>query len=261
MVSRILMPFLAAALLADAAPRAWKSADASRSVDGEFVSRGTADVTIRRSSDRKQVTIPLDRLHPDDRNWLNARHPLPGSEAPPPSGVFDQLAFGDNRAEVLEKLKASEIVEMPLKETFLGRVGMNGVFHTRKKIGGLEAVLYFDWDDAGGLKEITLHTTPLPASALHDRLVPCWKELTGLLTTLHGNPVNAKPELDIAPLEDGAMIATHLWKLEKSHSAMLGASRVGDRYQVAVRFTTEDIQPVIIPAGTAPGNADVPVGR
>jgi hypothetical protein len=247
------LPLVAAILLASAlhaaATRPWKSADGERSVQGEFVSRDATGVTILRS-DRKQVTIPLAQLHPDDRTWLNVNHPLPGTEAPPPSAVFDKLTFGDSRAMVLEKLKASQFVESTVEETFFGRTGLNGVFRTRGKIGGLDAMLYFDWDENGGLKELTLHTHPLPAASLDDQLLPCWNDFIELLTTLHGKPANANPKLDIAPIQDGGMIGTHLWKLENSASALLGASREGDDYQIAVRFTTEDIKPVVIPGKT-----------
>jgi hypothetical protein len=250
MTSKTLL-LLLAALAADlhAAPRAWKSADGQRSVEGEFVRRDAAGVTILRS-DRKEVVIPLNSLHPDDRTWLNVNHPVAGTEASAPNAVFDQLAFGDTRAQVLEKLKASKFVEMTSNEAFVARTGLNGIFRTRKKIGGLDASLFFDWTESGELKEITLQTAPLPASALDDQLTPCWKDFITLLTTLHGKPFNANNQLDIAPIADGAMSGTHLWKLDHTGTAMLGAAREGDNYQVAVRFTREDIQPVIIPGPT-----------
>lgn len=227
-----------------AAPRQWKSADGQRSVQGEFLDRDATGITIIRN-DGKQVTIPLDMLHPDDRTWITANHPLPGNEIPPPSAIFDKLSFGDSRKQVTDKLTASKFVETSVSETFFGRTGLNGVFRTRSKIGGLDAMLYFDWTEGGGLKELTLHTPPLPASALDDRMIPCWKEFIQLLTTLHGKPVNANPKLNLAPIQDGGMSGTHLWKLENSASVLLGAAREGDEYQITVRFTTEDIKPVI----------------
>lgn len=250
----ILAVFIASALSAAAAPREWKNADGSRSVQGKFVSRDAAGVNILRAQDHKQITIPLAKLHPDDRTWLNANHPLPGTEPSPPSAVFDKLQFGDKRSQVLEKLKTSKFVESTVAETLFGRTGFNDVFRTRNKIGGLDAMLYFDWDKNGGLREITLHTPSLPAGALDDRLVPCWKDFIELLTNLHGRPVNANTKLDIAPLKDGGMIGTHLWKLENNGSVLLGASREGDQFQISVRLTTEDIKPIIIPATASAGH-------
>lgn len=240
----LLLIALTSQALAD--PRGWKSADGNRSIQGEFVDRDETGVNIRRS-DGKYVNIPFDKLHPDDRAWLGANHPLPDSEAPPENAVFDQLAFGDNREQVLAKLKASKFVEMTTDETFIGRSGLNGVFRTRQKIGGQHAMLYFDWTRDNQLTEITLQTDPLPASELPTHLVPCWKDFIALLTTLHGQPIVADKQLHLSSIPDGSFLPTHLWNLEKTGSAQLGAARDGDKYQIVVRFTKEHIKPVALP--------------
>jgi hypothetical protein len=237
---------LASALHAHAAPRPWRSADGQGTVQGEFVKRDATSVTIRRS-DLKEVSIPLDKLDSDDRTWVNANHPLAGTGVPNKSAVFDELVFGDDRAKVLAKLKASKFVALTVDEVFLGRSGLNGVFRTQKKIGGLDASLFFDWDDNGGLKEITLHTDPLPASDLNDKMTPCWKQFGALLSTLHGKPIHEDPRLVLSSIKDGTMVPTHLWQLEKSGSVVLGAARDGDKYQVVVRFTQKTVVPVSIP--------------
>lgn len=231
-----------------AEPRPWKDADGKRSVMGDFIRRDATSVTIRRA-DAKEVSIPLEKLHPEDRTWLNATHPLPSPAAPPPAAnaVFDQLTFGDSREEVTKKLKASKFVEMTTDETFIGRSGLNGVFRTRKKIGGLDAMLYFDWTGDNRLKEITLQTDPLPADDAAPRLKPCWKSFVELLTTLQGPPVHAEKDIHFSSIPDGTMAATHLWKLEKSGSAKLGAAREGDRFQIVVRFSKEAPKVVELP--------------
>jgi hypothetical protein len=238
--------------------RAWHSADGGKSIHGIFVKRDESSVTIRRTNHR-EVTIPLEKIHRDDRAWLDARHPLPVVETPPAvQVVFDTLAFGDSRAQVMEKLKASKLVKATLPETMFARTGLNGIFQTHQKIGGLETSLYFDWCGDGGLKEVTLQTAPLSGDDAEARLSPCWKELIDLLTILHGKPINANGKLDLTGIADGSMSATHLWKLEHSGTAMLGAARDGNAYQIAVRFTTEDIKPVIIPAAGAAVGAPKP---
>jgi hypothetical protein len=166
--------------------------------------------------------------------------------------VFDKLEFGDSREEVAEKLKASELLTATLPETLFARTGLNGIFQTHQKMGGLKASLYFDWCENGGLKEVTLQTESLSGNDIEARLTPCWKEFIGLLTSLHGKPINAHEKLDIASIPDGSMHGTHLWKLDHCGTAMLGAARDGDGYQIAVRFTTEDIKPVVIPAVAKP---------
>ena len=247
MIHKAIIPLLiATALQLHAAPRPWKSADGERSVQGEFLKRDATSITILRT-DRKEVIIPIDQLHPDDRTWLNATHPLPGTEVPPATAVFDQLNFGDTRAQVLEKLKASKFVEMTSDETFIGRSGLNGVFRTRKKIGGMDASLYFDWTGDDQLKEITLQTDALPATDLKEKLIPCWKDFTNLLTTLLGKPIHGDNQIHTSSIQDGSFSATHLWKLEPTGSALLGMARDGEKYQVVVRYTKQEVKPVAIP--------------
>lgn len=242
---RLALIFLLIAPSLIAAPRPWRSADGKRSVQGEFLSRDTDSVTIRRR-DRTEIAIPLAQLHAGDRAWLDSSHPLP-VVIPPPSPVFDRLTFTDDRGQVLEKLKTSPLVELTVAETFLARTGLNGVFRTREKIGGLDGSLYFDWTESNELSEITLQTEAFPATDLDDKLVPCWRECVALLTTLHGQPIHENPELDLAPIRDGAISGTHVWKLEDRGSALVGASRHGETYQVIVRFTRDEIAPVPLP--------------
>lgn len=250
MISKITIALIIAATLPlHAAPRPWRSPDGKRSIQGEFLKRDVSSVTIRRA-DQKEVTIPFEQLHQDDRAWIDANHPLAKVETSAENHVFDELSFGDSRAEVLAKLKTSQIVEMSVPETFLGRTGLNDVFRTRKKIGGLDASLFFDWTDEGGLKEISLQTPTVPAGKFNEQLQPCWKEFIKLLTSLHGQPISAAAGLQLSSIPDGGMLPTHMWKLQKTGSAMLGAARDGDQYQLVVRFTRKNVQPVEI---TIPG--------
>ncbi len=230
-----------------AAPRAWKSADGQRSTEGELVSRDATSITILRTKDLKQLTIQLEQLDPNDRTWINANHPLAAAKAPTESAAFDTLAFGDSREAALTKLKASKFVEMTTDATFVGRSGMNGIFRTRRKIGTLNATLYFDWTETGMLKEITLQTDLLPADAYKSELEPSWKELVELLGTLHGKPVQKGPFPQLESLADGSFSPSHLWRLDRRGSALLGTARDGAKYQIVVRFTQKEIQPVEIP--------------
>ena len=58
------------AMPAAAAPREWKTADGSKTINAEFVSSKGADVTIRRASDQKIFTIALATLSEADRKWV-----------------------------------------------------------------------------------------------------------------------------------------------------------------------------------------------
>lgn len=75
MPSRLpLLIFLAAASVTSALAetRPWKSADGTRSVQGEFVKTDATSVTIRNAAG-KEVVIERTKLHADDLKWLEDR--------------------------------------------------------------------------------------------------------------------------------------------------------------------------------------------
>ena len=273
---------IAAAMPLAALQRPWKSTAGNRGFQGELIKRDASTVTIRNTA-HKEITLALDQLHPEDLSWVNINFPLAKASIPAPvkvpdrvkvpapievpeppatpdrvkvpvpskvsgkGAVFDQLAFGDNRDQVLTKLKASQFVELTIGETFIGRSGLNGIFRTRKQIGGLNASLFFDWSSKGELKELTLQTENLPARAYQSQIEPSWKEFIVLLTTLYGKPVQQGALPGITSLADGSFSPSHLWALENNGSALLGTARDGDNYQLVVRFTQKKISPVALP--------------
>jgi hypothetical protein len=231
-------------------PRVWKDPDSPKTIQGEFVSRDAKNVTIRRA-DGRVFSMDLKKLHPDDRQWLAANHPLPSTKPAGPvadnAAVFDSLHFGDTRQQVLAKLKASSLVELGVDETFLGRLGLNGTFQTRKDIGGLRCLLFFDWTEEGAMSELSLQTSPLAAVSYPTRIKDCWEQLIKLLTTLYGAPLqNAKfPAQE--ELGDGVFLATHLWRLEGGGSVLLGTAREDGSFTTVVRFSQQDFAPVKVP--------------
>ena len=245
----LIVAFAAAHTLA-AEPRPWKSADGVRSVKGEFIKRDAATVTIRTDAG-KELTIELAKLHQEDAKWLDAHHSQSQSTAtsPPhdPAAFFDSLTFRDTRETTLAKLKVSKVVQMTTAETFIGRSGLNGIFKTRQKIAGLDGFLYFDWTEAGKLKELTLQTETRPANAYKTQLEPGWKELIELLSSLYGKPVQKGPIPPVVSLGDGSFVPSHLWLLESGGSALLGTAREGEKYQLVVRFSEKKASLVEIP--------------
>jgi hypothetical protein len=226
--------------------KTWRNAEGTKSFEGEYVSRTDKDVTIQLAT-KKTTTIALEKLHENDRFWLDNNHPLNAKPAQNPAAVFDQLTFGDNHRQVEEKLKASKFAKLTVAETFLGRSGLNGVFRTTEKIGGLDASLYFEWKNEDSLEEVNLHTDPLPITQAQQTLVPCWKEFAKLLSNLYGKPVISSPELNTSSIPDGVYQPTHLWNLSPKGSATLGASREGDKILIVCRFSEKKINPVALP--------------
>ena len=240
---------LATVISASAATRTWRSVDGTKSFEAEFVSREGKTITVRQTTG-KEISFDLSKLHADDQKWINLYHPTDTSKKSnleETTGVFDQLEFGDTRAKVSEKLKQSQLVEgKAIEESELfGHGALNGVYKTRQKIGDLHASLHFTWSDDGKLTEISLQTDPLSAISYEDSLKLCWDDLILLLSDLHGAPVQSAPYPSRADVPQDAIIGSHIWKLEKGGTAMLGTAKISDKYIVVVRFsekTVEEIQ-------------------
>jgi hypothetical protein len=229
--------FFASTIYSYAEMRSWKNTDGSLTLQGEFIKRNETSVTIR-DKNQKEITIPFTKLHADDVKWLDANHSLNGPVADP-NAFFDNLTFQDTRESVTTKLKASKLVEMTTDETFIGRTGLNGIFKTRKKVGGLTASIYFDWSDAGNLKELNLQTDALPLAAYKTQLEPCWNEFIELLTSLYGAPKQRGAIPPASSLTNDAFFPSHYWELTGGGAALLGTARQGSTYQVVVRFSAK----------------------
>ncbi|MCU0798000.1 MAG: hypothetical protein MUF31_18925 [Akkermansiaceae bacterium] len=225
--------------------RQWRNHDASSSFEGSYVSHDNSSVTIRRA-DGSEVKVGLDKLHPEDRAWVNGLA-LEKTEEDAGSAVFDTLTFGDSRKEVETKLLASKLVEPSVDPTFLGRLGLNHTFRTRQTIGGMKCDLSFGWTEGGSLNEITLQTEARDASSYDDLLHKTWQELASLLTQLHGKALQEGPYPARDQLADGTFLGSHLWRLAGGGTAILGTGGHEGGFQVTVRFTTETIEPVRVP--------------
>lgn len=243
----ILISILAAASTTGAFAefRPWKSADGLRTIQAEFVTRTATSVTIRDASG-KEFTLDLSKIGPEEKKWLNLHHPL-GEANSDPTAFFDTLTFKDTRESTLSKLKASKIVVMTTDETFIGRSGLNGIFRTNQKIGKLHGFLYFDWTEAGKLKELTLQTETIPASAYKTDLEPSWEEFIKLLSTLYGKALQKGPFPQQESIADGSLVPSHLWNLDGGGCALLGTAREGKKYQLVVRFTEKKVGLVEVP--------------
>ncbi len=234
--------------LANGEIRSWKNTDGTRTLEADFLSRDESSVTLRRV-DGRVVSLNLEKLHQNDRSFLNQNHPYltPENEKEPEGDAFGPLQFGDSRTEVEEKLLASSVVKTDVKKTLFGRTGLNGIFQTSQSIGGLHCFLYFDWNKSGNLQEVTLRTKALNATSYNDQLQSTWSELISLLNKLYGKPVSNASFPKQQELQDGLMLASHLWRTTDGYSVLLGSSQERSKYNVSVRFTTKRIQPVAIP--------------
>jgi hypothetical protein len=231
---------------ADAAPRTWTSADGQRKIHAELVKHDAASVTVRMPNG-KLVTMELALLSDADQKWLkDLNAPPPAAVAKP--GMFDTLAFGDTREQVLAKLKASKLVELTMAEQMLGRTGLNDVFRTRVPAAGMHFTLFFGWDDAGKLEELSLHSVPVAASEYPTTIAKCFAEHVTLLTKANGAPLQEVPFPAVETLEDGGVLFTHLWRLPGDATLLLGTARDSNKFSCLIRFTRQKIEPVTTPA-------------
>lgn len=234
------------------------SKDGTKFIVADYVSHNQFTVTVKRV-DGKVVTLSRNDLHPDDVQYL-AKFPevaAPKNQTTPnaqkgqgavmeETAVFDTLKLGDTRKEVQEKIKASKMLELTVDEIYLGRFGLNGSYRTKQTIGGLKCLLYFAWEDNGRLKELTLQTQPQSVDSYNTSVKATWLELSKLMTTLHGKPLQNADFPASHTLQNDMSLSTHLWRMHGGSSALLGTSKSVDGYMVSVRFTTETIEPVRI---------------
>lgn len=228
--------------------RTWTNPDGSKTFKAEFIRRDKGTVTLRPVGG-KELSMGLEKLHADDQSWLKKNHPTEAEakaaevpEVPDGAAIFDTLKFGDTREAVTAKLKASKMVEANLNSTFFGRTGINGIYRTVQPTGGLHCYLFFDWDEAGLLKEITLRTEDKVEGEYETVLKPCWQALTELITTIYGKPLQTTRMPAASDLTNEQMLASHLWRIDQGGTVLLGASRLEEAYQVSVLFTKEKIE-------------------
>ncbi|HEX5789501.1 MAG TPA: hypothetical protein VFY13_00025 [Luteolibacter sp.] len=218
-----------------AQPRIWKNKNATRSFNGEFVSRTPEEITIRRVPSREVVVLKTEQFHADDLKWLREHHPL-DSEKPAlsfkaaPGKVYDELAFGDTRQDVMAKLRKSKVVEATIAEALMGRTGLNGVYRTRKgnDFLGMPANLHFSWDDSDRLKEIDFYSQPVPVAKTKDVLMPQWSTLLAGLKKTYGPGKAAEGSPDPARQENGSIMFTHAWALPSGGGLLLGTGKNED---------------------------------
>ncbi len=228
----------------------WMNPDGSKTFKAEFIRRDKDTVTLRPVGG-KELSIGMDKLHVDNQSWLKKNHPtdaeVQAAELPDDGAIFDKLKFGDNREIVIAKLKASKMVKASLDSTFFGRTGINGIYRTVLPIGGLHCFLFFDWDKADRLKEISLRTEDKAIGEYETVLKPCWQALSELIVPIYGKALQTTKLTAASDLTDGQMLASHIWRIERGGTVMLGSSRMRDAYQVSVLFTKDKIEPRRIP--------------
>lgn len=250
MLRILIISVLATTCLNAGESRKWTNPEGTKSFEAEYISRNGDEITLRRS-DGTEITFDISKLNDDDHRWLNLNHPIGDNgevqEIPDNDAIFDNLKFGDSREDILKKLKASTIIEAELEDTFFGRTGLNGTYRTKNKVGGLYCYLFYDFDNSGHLRELTMRTEPQPESDYGTSVSSCWEELPKLISMLHGRPAHSGDMAPSSSLGEGEMLGSHVWRMEGGGNIILGIAKVEGKYEVAVRFTLEKVEMRPIP--------------
>ncbi len=167
------------------------------------------------------------------------------------AGVYGDLEFGDSRETVLKKLQKSKLVSQTFDTSLISRTGLNGIFKCKHPLAGQTYSLYFNWDDNGGMKELTLRSEPIPKSQFKTTLHTAWQKANQVFTNAYGTPAQAAKYPSTAQVEQFTIYMTHLWYRGKNHTVMMGPGidvNKGGSYFLAIRYVNKHIKPVIIPA-------------
>lgn len=233
--------------VSQAAPRLWKNTNATRSFQGELVKREADKITIKMIPSGNLAVLKPEQLHHSDIEWLKQNHPFEdekpqGSAPTAAAGAFyDSLAFGDDKATIIKKLKESPRFHSELDETFFARTGINGTFHTTKgnEFFGMHSSLYYDWDEAGGLKFLSLYGHCTAAADTEANLIPIYLEMVKNISKFFGEAKRAAPKPQYAGLGEGEITFNDAWSLKTGGSLLLGIGKQDGNHVIIARFTRE----------------------
>jgi len=104
---------LATSLLLAAEKRVWTDSE-GRTLEAEWVSTEEGGIKVRRISDRRLFTIPLERLSPVDQAYVRDKLAAEAGEAPPPGGEFSP--FPEDGLEWPRRVTAPEFEVTVIRE-------------------------------------------------------------------------------------------------------------------------------------------------
>ena len=158
------------------------------------------------------------------------------------AGVYGDLEFGDDRETVTDKLKRSPLVEQTIDDTFIARTGLNGIFRCKAKISGLSCHLYFNWDQQGGLNEITLRSESLKAEEYQTTLSKAWVDAESLFSKVYELPTQKAPYPPEAAYTEHQMMISHIWKKPEEKTILMGTGMEKNGCFLFIRFASQDLE-------------------
>lgn len=163
------------------------------------------------------------------------------------AGIYGPLEFGDNRSTVTRKLQQCDLVTQTVPSTFLARTGLNGIFKCKNQLAGLIFSLYFGWNDAGGLNEITLRSDEIDHSQYHTGLQQAWHKANTLFTNTYQAPAQNAKYPSKTDFKGRDILISHIWHKGTTQSILMGPGISKDKCFLTIRFVDRHVKPVRIP--------------
>lgn len=157
------------------------------------------------------------------------------------AGVYGDLEFGDDRETVTRKLRNSALVAQTIDNTFIGRTGLNGIFKCKAKLAGLTCHLFFNWDENGGLNEITLRSDGLSLDQYDGELARASNEAESLFSKAYAAPIQKTPFPPKEAFQQHKLLVTHVWRQVENTSILMGPGIDKGKCFLFIRFTNERI--------------------
>lgn len=158
------------------------------------------------------------------------------------AGVYGDLEFGDSRETVTKKLRQSPLVEQTVDDVFTARTGLNGIYKCKARISGLTCHLYFNWDEQGGLDEITLRSEGLALGTYSKQLRQAWLDAERLFSEVYSAPVQKAPYPALDAFQNHKMMISHIWDNPGKGSILMGTGVDADRCFLFVRFASREMK-------------------
>lgn len=158
------------------------------------------------------------------------------------AGVYGDLEFGDSREAVTKKLGQSPLVEQIIDDVFTARTGLNGIYKCKAKISGLTCHLYFNWDEHGGLNEITLRSEGLALDTYPKELRQAWLDAERIFSEVYGGPSEKAPYPPVSAFKTHKMMISRVWNNPGNGSILMGTGVDRGQCFLFVRFASNGTQ-------------------
>jgi len=222
--------------------RIWTSEDGTRKLDARFV-RLRGEMLTLLPKDKPPTVFPLKLLaFPDQEIARTFGSFFPDGVPDERITVLSLFRPGSTMAEVQEAVRGCKELTGGLPKELLGRTGLNGVYSVQ--VAGDTFQLFFGFDEADRLSDVSLHGAPLDAAEFDKAVRKSWAKARQILLAQFGAPSLALGYPDSSSFAADQVMFSDWWLDAKGNHA-LGIGRTDDKLMVVIRLTNQ--QPRTVP--------------